>query len=523
MLFALCIVICNAHAQENTLLLKSGNFRVAEASNLEWTSGELVNNEFYRIISFDNIPNEETKQTLAVNGIVLKNYLPTNSFFAVISTDVNWEVLEAATVLSVLPDYKKSKLLSLKQYPHWTLFGEDQIEIVGSFYEGIPSGIAQEQIIKVGGTIASTSEVLNTINVRIKLDDLNSLYALSSFYYFEVVQEEGQPENGGARTDHRSNTLWTEFNGGLTYNGDGVTIMMQDDGVIGPHIDYTGRIDQSNCTGCSTSAANTHGDHVSGTIMGAGNLNPANRGMAHGADLLVYGSSNNNYNSVPSLYDNDGVVITSKSYSNGCNSGYTSLARQLDQQSRERPSLIHVFSAGNNGTSACNPNNYGAGATWGNITGGHKMGKNLLTVGNLSKVDVLAASSSRGPATDGRIKPDICAVGTSVTSTGPENIYFTISGTSMSCPGVAGTVGQLYEGYRDLNGGANPESALIKASVLNTAEDLGNSGPDYKFGWVELTPVEPLNYYQRTNMFLDQFHKVETINILFLFLLEFQN
>jgi PKD repeat protein len=74
-------------------------------------------------------------------------------------------------------------------------------------------------------------------------------------------------------------------------------------------------------------------------------------------------------------------------------------------------------------------------------------------------------------------------VGTSVVSTGPGNDYFSATGTSMSCPGVAGVLAQLYEGYKDLNGGVNPESALIKASVLNTAEDLGNPGPDFKFGW----------------------------------------
>ena len=100
---------------------------------------------------------------------------------------------------------------------------------------------------------------------------------------------------------------------------------MQDDGLVGPHIDR-GRLDQSNCSGCSSSANNDHGDHVSGTIMGAGNLDPKAKGMADGAFLYVYGSSNNNYNDVPNLYQNNGVVITSKSYSNGCNAGYTSLA-----------------------------------------------------------------------------------------------------------------------------------------------------------------------------------------------------
>ena len=51
------------------------------------------------------------------------------------------------------------------------------------------------------------------------------------------------------------------------------------------------------------------------------------------------------------LYQNNDVVITSKSYSNGCNAGYTSLAQDLDEQINSYPSLIHVFSAGNDGAS----------------------------------------------------------------------------------------------------------------------------------------------------------------------------
>ena len=69
--------------------------------------------------------------------------------------------------------------------------------------------------------------------------------------------------------------------------------------------------------------------------------------------LLAHSSSNNNYNSVPNLYQNENVYVTSKSYSNGCNGGYTNLTQQLDEQVRVFPSLTHVFSAGNDGTSDC--------------------------------------------------------------------------------------------------------------------------------------------------------------------------
>lgn len=498
-----CAVSFTSYSQNPTLLLKSGTYALDSNSDFSWISEELIDGRFYRIIAFETIPSEKIKRELSDAGIQLLNYLPTNSYFASISAGVDWSSLKNATVCSINATYKLSRLLSIQEYPHWTLFGNDQIELDASYFEDVSAANAEAQILSIGGEIISSNESPQTLHIRLILSNLQALYALNGFYYFEVLPSESLPENDSGRENHRSNTLWTENSDGLSYNGTGIKIMMQDDGMIGPHIDYTGRIDQSNCSGCSTAAANTHGDHVSGTILGAGNLDPANRGMAHGAELFVFGSSNANYNSVPNLYDSEGVTITSKSYSDGCNDGYTSLARQLDAQIYDRPSLMHVFSAGNNGTSACSPNNYGAGATWGNITGGHKMGKNLLTVGNLTQYDLLANSSSRGPATDGRIKPDICAVGTSVVSTGPDNIYFTSTGTSMSCPGIAGVLAQLYDGYKDLNGGVNPESALIKASVLNTAEDLGNPGPDFKFGWGRINARRAFDQLSSNQYILD--------------------
>lgn len=467
-------------SQDQQLKLRSGEYTVSGTSNFEWSDNEVFHDRFFRIVVFETIPSNEEKAALRESGITLLDYLPQNAYYASISTSVDWSALENATVIEIAPEYKQSELLRDKNYPHWTLFGTDQIELIGFYFDPFSQEDAQKQLATIGGTVAAYDDYQKTMHVRVPLTALDALFTLDGFYYFETLPDMPEPENLAGRTDHRSNTLWTEYPGGLTYNGEGVTVMMQDDGFIGPHIDYTGRIDQTDCFGCSTSTSDTHGDHVSGTIMGAGNLNPEYRGMAHGVELKVYNSSDANYTLFPGLFDNEGVVITSKSYSNGCNAGYTSLSQLLDQQVYDRPQLTHVFSAGNSGTDDCG---YGAGTGWGNITGGHKVGKNVIAVGNLSSTDFLANSSSRGPAEDGRIKPDICAVGTSVTSTGPDNIYFTISGTSMACPGVSGTIAQLYQAYRDLNGGNDPDAALIKSSILNTGEDLGNSGPDFKYGW----------------------------------------
>jgi len=110
------------------------------------------------------------------------------------------------------------------------------------------------------------------------------------------------------------------------------------------------------------------------------------------------------------------------------------------------------------------------------------MGKNVMTVANVNENDQIAGSSSRGPASDGRIKPDISAKGTSVISTIENNEYGTKSGTSMSCPGVSGTLAVLYEAYESTFG-EWPESGLIKGIVLNSADDIGNAGPDFIHGW----------------------------------------
>ena len=194
---------------------------------------------------------------------------------------------------------------------------------------------------------------------------------------------------------------------------------------------------------------------MSGTLIGAGNLNPNNMGMARGSELFVVNYVGSFLDSNTTMLINDGSIqITNSSYGDGCNDGYNSRARTVDSQINTEPTLLHVFSTGNSGTSNCG---YGAGSGWGNITGGHKQGKNVIAVASTDFSGDLSGFSSRGPATDGRIKPDIAAHGEDVTQTTPNNNYTTSSGTSFSAPGLAGVSAQLYQVYMEANGGTLPQ------------------------------------------------------------------
>jgi len=112
-------------------------------------------------------------------------------------------------------------------------------------------------------------------------------------------------------------------------------------------------------------------------------------------------------------------------------------------------------------------------------------GKNVLAVGAVQTTTnppTIASFSSRGPAKDGRVKPDIVARGRQLNSTLPPSTYGQSSGTSMSAPVVSGIAALLGEQWQKTFG-ARPTVAELRAVMLAGTTDLGNPGPDYTFGY----------------------------------------
>ncbi|MCB0704855.1 MAG: S8 family serine peptidase [Saprospiraceae bacterium] len=473
--------------------------------NGQVSQAEELNGYYFRLVQFYFLPNRAQKQAIEQAGIELLSYIPNNIYTAAIPTGINPQLLQDLGIRSILKldeSWKLSKRLIHEDYGDWAV-EKGQIKLLLTYFHNIP----QAQIRAFCG--ADNIEILagngqnNVLQIQVPLARVAELAQLPYTAYLDVIAEPGQPEDTNGRGIHRSNAIDTQFSTGRKYTGEGINIQTRDDGEVGPHIDFQGRVTNI----VNAPQGGTHGDGVSGIFTGAGNLNPYMRGMAAGAHLFVTNYVDHFLDTTLSLHQEQDVLVTNSSYSNGCNGGYTSITQTVDQQMYENPTYLHVFSAGNAGTSDCG---YGAGQSWGNITGGHKQGKNVMATANLDTEYLLRITSSRGPAYDGRIKPDIAANGHNHQSTNPYNVYIYFSGTSAAAPGIAGVTAQLHQAYQENNGGETAEAALLKAIMLNTANDMGNAGPDFLYGWGHVNALRAARAIEEEHYFSGTVDQLET-------------
>ncbi len=433
----------------------------------------------YAWVQFSTLLKQEQQDAIKLAGVEFINYIGNRTYLVKLTPSISKNVLIENGARGLVPLTKQMIIesnLTNGDINSWAIDGNNAKLILVAF-----DNISMDEVIS---TLQSKDiQILHhyrghqVLEISLPIHKIETLAEFGFVRWVEEITPPSKKEDTRGRSLHRANGLDTQTSTGRNYTGENIGVLVRDDGIVGPHIDFEGRIDNSS----TTDATGTHGDGVAGILTGAGNLDPDMRGMAAGSDLYVSNYASSFLDAATTTRINNGTVqITNSSYGNGCNGGYTSTAVNADNQIFNNPTVLHVFSAGNSGTSNCG---YGAGSGWGNITGGHKQGKNVIATANMYFDGSLLNSSSRGPAYDGRIKPDIAANGQNQMSTAPNNGYLSFGGTSGAAPGIAGVSAQLYQAYMEENGGALPSSALIKATLLNTTNDAGNEGPDYKFGW----------------------------------------
>ncbi|MGB9750842.1 MAG: peptidase S8 [Roseiflexus castenholzii] len=111
----------------------------------------------------------------------------------------------------------------------------------------------------------------------------------------------------------------------------------------------------------------------------------------------------------------------------------------------------------------------------------------VVAVGATDRNDAIAPFSLRGPAADGRMKPDFVAPGEGgIYSTHLSDGYATLRGTSMAAPHVAGVVALLYSANPALIGDFESTYAILRDTARRIADEqcgVVSGGGNHVYGW----------------------------------------
>lgn len=300
--------------------------------------------------------------------------------------------------------------------------------------------------------------------------------------------------NANAVATIRGNALYPGGSLGLNVTGSGMTAGVWDGGMVrSTHFEFTNRV-TINDSGTSLSQ---HATHVTGTIIAQGIINSSRRGCAYQANALTH-----DWNSDLSemlTFASNGYLVSNHSYGAIASEtpvysfgSYSTQTAMLDDLMHTYPYYQVVKCAMNDRSNFSIPqvvNKFGY-----DLLVGLSNAKNVITVAAVENVqnytsasDVIMSNfSNYGPTDDGRIKPDIAAVGVDVNSCNSvsNNSFVVLSGTSMATPAITGLLLLLQKHYNNLNPSSYMKSASARGVLFHSTREAGqNVGPDYEFGW----------------------------------------
>jgi fibronectin type 3 domain-containing protein len=435
------------------------------------------------VIQFYEIPTVAEREELARAGITLLDYIPNYAWTAHV---------RGGAVQSLDPGVVRA-VFALRAEDKVARSAVDR-DIVRAFvYDGVDGA---EAVLGTHGQVIDQDKNSYTLLLE---SDVLELAAEDIVRYVMGPRPEKIENNDEIRDNINADEVQ---NAPYNLSGAGVTAGMWDNGSAATnHDDYNSRL-----TVGDGSSIGSHPAKVCGVMAGDGarSTNYGGyagqwAGVAPGVDIASYswpsdiGNMDSEHSHAISNYD---IILSQNSWSWGLCSDYCEYYGEYDDWSQNFDKLVRgsqgkkitvVFSAGNDGD--CSGCAWAIpGYPYGTIPGPGSTAKNAIVVGsNDADDDDLSYYSSMGPTLDGRLKPDVVAPGCKsyegITTTYTSNNYYSNScGTSFSAPAVSGCVAVLMEDYIDKFGGEAWPST-VKALLIQGAEDQGNVGPDFQFGY----------------------------------------
>jgi hypothetical protein len=312
----------------------------------------------------------------------------------------------------------------------------------------------------------------NTLRVSLQKKDWNKFITQSNILFLDIVRK-AHTEILINNSDPAANAVNTAQQQYPFLKGKGITVSLKEDLFDTTDIDFTGRYISSASASPNRSS---HATIMATMIGGAGNNGLKSLGAAPAVNLC---GADFNVSLMPediSYFKQHTITIQNHSYGTGIENYYGIEAAAYDEQIYTTDTLLHVFSSGNIGTTIDSSGLYPG--TYANLSGTFKQAKNILVVGGTDDSLHVVPLSSRGPAYDGRVKPEIVAFG--------------IDGTSGAAAITSGVAALIQDAYKQQYG-VTPSAALVKALLINSAVKVNHVPLSHQSGYGSLHALAALN------------------------------
>jgi hypothetical protein len=330
------------------------------------------------------------------------------------------------------------------------------------------------------------------ITCRIHIQDLALLLKDEQIVYVNETHEPKEELATGA-VDYTLNAVTYAQAQFPALRADSLSVMVKERRMDTTDIDLRQRVIK---TGYEDGTVTAHASLMATIIAGTGNSAPIAKGTAIGAKAGSV-SFSNLFPESDSFYNKHSVRVVNHSYGTVVENFYGNEAAAYDRSANANAHTLFVFSAGNAGSVAPATGTYQNLNGFANLTGNFKQTKNSLTVGSTDSLNRVLAMSSGGPSFDGRIKPELVAYGE--------------DGSSGAAALVSGAALLVTDAYRKESGTTAP-AHLLKAILLNSADDVGTLGPDYRSGFGSLNVFNAVQTIRQQRYFQNSVQQGEIKN-----------